>query len=269
MPRRVDVVVVTFNSADYLSRLAESIRRSPTVASVTVVDNGSSDPSVALARRSDWGAPARVIDHGRNIGFGRAMNIAASADGSDQPYILVINPDVLLPDGSLQNLVETLDADAQAAVVGAQLVTSAGEAVSSARRFPSIRSIALRKYEDVAHEGRTTDADWVCGALMLWRRSAFEEVGGFSDEFFLYYEDVDICAKARQAGYGVKIVGSTTAIHDQGHGKRPSKKLARANRVSRRRYASKWLGARGWTAAIFADAGEQAARIYHRLRAPE
>jgi GT2 family glycosyltransferase len=103
---------------------------------------------------------------------------------------------------------------------------------------------------------------------MLWRRQAFKHVGGFSPEFFLYYEDVDICQKAWRAGMKVATVASATAVHDQGHGKEPSLALQKYSRSSRRLYARKWLGKRGLAAALVAELTEELAGMKRTMRGP-
>lgn len=256
MSARVDVVVVTFRSRTHLAAAAASLRTADDVATVTVVDNASDDGTAAHARSLDWGAPVRVIESTRNTGFGMAANAGVSAIESPEPYLLLLNPDASIEAAGLAQLVADLEADPRLGCVGAQLQRPTGEAVSSARDFPTLRSIVRRRPEEAVHDGRLTPADWVCGALMLWRRAAFDDVGGFSHRFFLYYEDTDVCSRAWAAGWSVAIDGGVVAHHDQGHGLRTPAHLRGHSRRSRRRYARRWLGWRGSAASVVADAAE-------------
>ena len=264
----MDVVIVSYNSAKFLPRLLSSLKDHPNVASVTIVDNGSTDDSVAVAESVQSRIPLRVHSVRRNVGFGAAVNIGAAAGELKARQLLVINPDVAIEREVLAALSEDLERDATLAAVGTSLRTSEGQPVSSARYFPTPRSIAARRVKDVRHGGNVVEVDWLCGALMLWNRRAFEEVGGFSPEYFLYFEDVDICMKARAAGWTIAIDGRHNAIHDQGHGETTSPLLRRISRASRRRYARKWHGPLGLAAAVWADAADAAAGLYHGSRRP-
>lgn len=266
--QHIDVVIVTYNSAEYLPRLAGSLRDSARPVSVTVVDNASADESVAVALGLDWGCKVRVLEQGSNIGFGAAMNIGVLAQHDSQELVLLINPDVALEGGALDELIAALNEQPKLACVGGVLTTSDGRPVSSARALPTSRSIARRRVREVvpsSADGMATTAGWVCGALMLWRRSVFTDVGGFSPTYFLYFEDVDICRKAADLGFIVGISGRARAVHDQGHGAPPSRFLEKTNRHSRRIYVRRWLGGFGPLAAATADVGDFAARIKRRV----
>lgn len=264
--KSVDVVVVSYNSAPFLPRLAESLRDSVDIASVTIVDNDSRDESILVAQRLDWGAPVRVKATGWNAGFGAAINYGVFTNPFKAEKVLIINPDVTIDAAVLAEMSEELESDPDRAALGTRLTTTQGRPVSSARDFPSLRAIARRVVHEVQHEGRLVEADWLCGALMLWRREAFEAVGGFSPEYFLYFEDVDICKKARTAGWTIAIDGRHRAVHDEGHGMKTSPALRRVSRKSRRIYSRKWHGSPGIVAAAVADATDAAATIYHLIR---
>ncbi|MDV8146990.1 glycosyltransferase family 2 protein [Arthrobacter sp. B10-11] len=259
----IDVVVVTYNSATYLPRLASSLRSIDEIRSVTIVDNDSKDDSADIAERQDWGCSLSVLRSDSNPGFGKSMNLGASHQSNPHDLILILNPDVYLTEQVLKGLSRNLVEDPTLGTVGPVLTTPDGKAVSSARDFPTPKSIAMRYFVDAKHNARLTDVDWICGASMLWRREAFEQLNGFAEEFFLYFEDVDICRRASSAGWGVAVNGSLTAVHDQGHGRKTSRFLRRQSRISRRRYAQKWFGHRGVLAALVADATDWAADIYH------
>lgn len=258
MTECVDVVIVTFQSASHLAAAATSLRDASNVASVTVVDNGSTDGTAQQARCLNWGVEAHVIENPRNLGFGVAVNLGVRANDDPSRYLLLLNPDATLEASGLERLIGDLDADPSLACVGAQLRRPTGEDVSSARDFPTVASILRRRPEDAAHSGCLVRADWICGALMLWRREAFENLNGFSAKYFLYYEDTDLCRRAQSAGWAVAVDGGVVACHDQGHGRRTPAHLRRHNRRSRRRYASQWLGWRGVVAASVADVVEGA-----------
>ncbi|MHC6229961.1 glycosyltransferase family 2 protein [Arthrobacter sp. MMS24-T111] len=254
----IDVVVVSYNSSLYLPKLASSLSEMCLDGSVVIVDNASSDGSPTVAEGLQWGAPVKVLANKENIGFGPAMNQGISSFERENEFLLIVNPDVQLRSDTLPVLKAALDSDSRLACVGPQLVTSDGQAVSSARALPTPWSIASRVVEEqIPTDNEILNVGWVCGAVMLWRRRAFEEIGGFSSEFFLYYEDVDICRKAWKAGLRVATVADAKAIHDQGHGKEPSLLLKKYSNQSRRIYSRKWLGASGNIAVSIAETVEK------------
>ncbi|MET3175517.1 UNVERIFIED_ORG: N-acetylglucosaminyl-diphospho-decaprenol L-rhamnosyltransferase [Arthrobacter sp. UYCu721] len=266
-PQGIDVVVVSYNSASYIPRLAYSLRLISIIATVTVVDNGSLDGSAELAEAADWGAELTVLRSPSNPGFGASMNLGAFR-GQNNPHdqILILNPDVDISERTLLALSRNLANRSDLATIGPVLETPGGRAVSSARHFPTFRSMALRQIQNADHHNELTDVDWICGASMLWRRAAFEQLKGFSDDYFLYFEDVDICKRASTGGWRVAIAGSVRAVHDQGHGRKTAPNLKRESRISRRKYARRWLGVRGYLASGIADASDWAADIYHAKR---
>ncbi|BCW79811.1 glycosyltransferase family 2 protein [Arthrobacter sp. NicSoilC5] len=258
----LDVVVVSYNSSQYLPRLASSLSGMHLNGSVVIVDNASSDGSPAVAEGLQWGGPLRVIANDENIGFGAAMNQGIKSFDSGNEFLLIVNPDVQLGPDTLPVLEAALASDSRLACVGPQLVTSDGRPVSSARALPTPWTIASRVVrEQIPADNEILNVGWVCGAVMLWRRSAFEKIGGFSSEYFLYFEDVDICRKAWEADLRVATVSGAKAIHDQGHGKEPSQLLKKYSDQSRRIYSRKWLGVPGNVAVTIAEAVEKLASI--------
>lgn len=258
----IDVVVVSYNSSRYLPRLASSLAEARLGGSVAVVDNASTDGSAAVAEGLDWGAQFKVLINNENIGFGAAINQGIKSFESENEFLLIVNPDVQLGPRTLPILKAALASDSGLACVGPQLVTSSGQAVSSARALPTPWSIATRRItEQVPAGNEILNVGWVCGAVMLWRKSAFEKVGGFSSEYFLYFEDVDICRKAWDADLRVATVSGAEAVHDQGHGKKPSPLLKKYSDESRRIYSRKWLGTPGYVAVAIAEAAEKLASL--------
>ncbi|AUI51857.1 glycosyltransferase family 2 protein [Arthrobacter crystallopoietes] len=250
----IHVVIVTYNSNRYLKRLAQSVREAFPFDGVVIVDNNSADNSVELARELDWGAPLSLIFNRENTGFGAAMNIGVRSLPQSTDYVLLVNPDVELDRQAIRSMWETAESDDNIGCVGAQLVTSDGSPVSSARELPTILSVGMRKAFDIVPQpDQVLDAGWICGALMLWRYDKFLQLGGFSPDYFLYFEDTDICRKAHNFGIRTVIDGGSKAIHDQGHGERPHRKLRAINRRSRYLYAKKWLGLGGRFSARIAN----------------
>jgi GT2 family glycosyltransferase len=200
-----------------------------------VVDNASVDGS----ERAALDFPAvRLLQNRENVGFGRGVNQAIAATAPD--YVLVMNPDCQLSAGALTPLIALLDADATCAIAAPQILDPDGTPQGNARGDPDMltglfgRTSALRRtlsglsvsrrnvVPATTHEAATT-VDWVSGACMLVRRSAFMAVGGFDERYFMYWEDADLCRRLRQQGSRVCYVPGVTAVHCVGQSSRTAR----------------------------------------------
>src|SRR5581483_1945151 len=120
----LSIIIVSYNAASHLERCLESLHAAPPAVSheIVVVDNGSTDGSVAAARR--WPA-VRLIDAGSNIGFARANNIGVRETKSD--CVLLLNSDTVVPPGAIDGLMAALERHRDVAVVGPRLVDGTGQ----------------------------------------------------------------------------------------------------------------------------------------------
>lgn len=225
---RTAVVVVNYESGPVLARGVASLE-GEAPAELVVVDNGSTDGSVGELRQRCPGIA--VVDPGRNLGYGAAANRGVAATRSE--LVLVCNPDLSVTPGVLTDMVRALDSDPTIAVVGPMIRTAEGERYPSARQFPSMIDAAghamlgqfstqnpfTRAYQhaDLAGEvDRVSTVDWVSGACFLVRRSAFEQVGGFDEQYFMYAEDVDLCWRLGKLGWRVVYAPAAVVTHQQG-----------------------------------------------------
>lgn len=227
MPERsLAIVIVSYNVRDDLARCLESLAGQVAPAMITVVDNQSTDGTLAwLAQR--WPA-VRALDAGGNLGFSRANNLGIRATASDD--VLLLNPDTVVPAGAIAALRDALTTHADTAAVGPRLVDadgrvelSFGPMMSPWGEFRQRR--LLRAYEAgtpwaVAEVDRLTatggDRDWVSGACLLARRADLEAVGLLDERYFMYTEDVDLCAAFRARGRRVRFVPEVTVQHLRG-----------------------------------------------------
>ena len=245
MDRRIDVVVVSYNSRDTLRECVEPLAGLPGVA-VTVVDNASPDRSLEVVAD----LPVQAIDSGRNGGFGFGSNLGMAAGSA--PFVLFVNPDARIDPEGLERLAAVLEAEPDVAIVGPRLLEDHDRLVPSMRRFQRAGATwsqalflhrLLRRaawaneivrdpavYEHVAYP------EWLSGACMLARRAALEAIGGFDEGFFLYCEDMDLCARLRAAGHEIRYEPSV-AVHHEGGRSAPRASLYAVLARSRTRYA--------------------------------
>jgi N-acetylglucosaminyl-diphospho-decaprenol L-rhamnosyltransferase len=228
MADRIAAVVVNYESGSSLATCVSDLKEAG-LRELAVVDNGSTDGSLATAESAVPGI--EVIVPGGNLGYGAAANRGVAATVA--PLVLVCNPDLEVPAGAVAALVDALDADAGCALVGPLIRTPSGERYPSARHFPSMVDAAghavlgifapdnrfTRKYQRSELDGAGGDVlrvDWVSGACFLVRRTAFEEVGGFDESYFMYAEDVDLCWRLERSGWRVAYSPGAEVIHIQG-----------------------------------------------------
>ena len=222
----VAAVVVNHNAGTALLECVASLRRAG-LATVVVVDNASSDGSLEALAAAD---PAAIlVPTGRNLGYGAAANRGVARCSED--LVLVCNPDLVVDPSAPDRLAAVLAADPSLAVAGPLVVDEGGATYPSARDFPSpavavlhaavglVRpdnrwSRAYRREEPAPSAER--ESDWVSGACLLVRRTAFASVGGFDEGYFMYVEDLDLCWRLHRAGWGVRYVPAARVLHVQG-----------------------------------------------------
>lgn len=165
---------------------------------------------------ADAELPMELIRNDAVKGFGANHNQALRR--SKDEYLCILNPDVRLATDPFPALLDALR-DPKAALAAPRVVTPDGQVENSARRFPTFWSLARKAlgavppldYPDTA---QAASPDWVAGMFMLARREAFEAVGGFDENYFLYYEDVDLCRRLRQKGYDIRLAPAARIVHD-------------------------------------------------------
>ncbi len=208
----MDAVVVTFNSAEEIARLLASEPLRAAFDRVVVVDNGSRDATLDIAR--DGGAV--VLDRGHNGGFAVGVNAGARMTRGDR--FAVLNPDIgsINPDIA-ERLERHLDHPA-VGVIAPALERPDGELQDSARQVPSPLDLCRRRFRkqvpDEVRSDRPVIVEWVVAACVAISRDAFEAVGGFDERYFLYFEDVDFGVRMRRAGYAVVYDPTIRVQHD-------------------------------------------------------
>lgn len=215
----VDVVIVTYNSEASIAAAVESVRHDPAVRQVTVVDNLSSDASAATARS----AGADVVRNPVNSGFGTGCNLGAGR--GDSEWILFLNPDAAMVAGSLAGMLEYGSDHPDVGVVASEVRDPTGRPEPVRRRFPAWwRAFAepgvSARWDERHYRSRLGDrpgpVDWVSASAILVRRAAFGAVEGFDEGFFLYAEEIDLCARLGTAGYRTHWVPGCPSIHRSG-----------------------------------------------------
>jgi GT2 family glycosyltransferase len=215
----ITALIVSFNSVATLGRCLESVLAGPPVE-VVVVDGGSTDGSVALVRERF--PQARLLELEQNVGFGAANNCGARLARGDQ--LLLLNPDAWLDPGALATLSARLAGSPRLAAVAPQLrypdgtlqytwVPEAGVLGEAIQRWRNRRSGAWAHTSLERLLRALVGPGWLSAACLLVRRAAFDQVGGFDERFFLYFEDVDLCRRLARAGWRLAKEPAAGAVH--------------------------------------------------------
>ena len=233
------VVIVSFNTRNILRECLESVAREAASLhlEILVVDNASSDGSPEMIEEEF--PQVRLFRSKTNLGFGAANNVAlAEAKGR---YFVLLNSDAFFEPGALGLAIRHMDETPDCGIGGARLVGRDGAMQPSARMFHSIlrdmlvlTGLAAKRPKSRifgafdrtwADPNEAAAVDWVPGAFSILRPEAIAKVGMFDPAFFLYYEEVDLCLRIRQAGYTVWYWPDVVVIHVGGESSRQLKAL--------------------------------------------
>lgn len=227
------VIIVSYNSRSFIR---DCLRPFAGVGDleVVVVDNNSTDGCPTLVEQEF--SFAKVISLKENIGFGRACNIGVAASGGEN--VVLMNPDAVALPEVIRDLVKFLSDHPKIGIVGGRIIDSLGRPLQSMGDRPSLIGLVLDKpltwlakrmkcqgflrqlLGQVSSKFRLPEepepAAWVSAAFLCCRRAAWDEIAGFDEKFFLYFEDVDLCLRASKAGWEVYHIPHTVIQHKSG-----------------------------------------------------
>lgn len=224
----LSIIIVVYNSSKLIEGTIKSLIRHirDLEYEIIVVDNKSYDDTVAIVKNIRGNIRVKLND--RNYGFAKANNIGFKESRGE--YILILNPDIEFTDQTdIHLLIRKLNEQEDNGIIAPKLLYGDGTIQESARSFPGplvllirgmkierffIRTKFYRKFLMLDKPADTdVHPDWVIGAFMFMKRKIFEALGGFDEKYFMYYEDVDLCNRARQLGYKIVYTSKTSAIH--------------------------------------------------------
>ena len=209
----LSVVIVNFNGGRMLARSVESVRSHSKDCEIIIVDNNSSDGSVALLEAS---SDLRVIKLQRNMGFARANNIGIRASAG--PYVVLLNSDTQVTPSWLDHLILKAEASPNIGMVGPKLLQSRDHSIldSTGHVFQFETGLSVDRGYGQVDKGQFdsfTDVPSCCFACVLIKRIVFEQIGLLDEKMFFYYEDVDFGLRARIAGWRVVYCPDSIVYH--------------------------------------------------------
>jgi GT2 family glycosyltransferase len=257
---KLSIVIICWNDWKVIENCLRSIFGGTRTVrfEVIVSDNGSTDGSVEKIRAQF--PSVRVVENGANLGFAKGNNAGIREATGD--YVLILNPDTIIHDGSLDRWVEFAERHPEAGAFGCRVHNPDGSYQRSARPFPTISrylvsAFGLRFLGRLPHpvlsdeyegwEGDTErEVDWQSGCCVMLRRDLLQKLGGFDEQFFYQFEEVDLCRRVWKSGFRIRFTPAVSITHlgGQSVGRFP---LRFAIEVCRNgyRYFFKHYGARG------------------------
>ncbi len=224
----MSAAVVNYNAKRYLLECLRSLRAEG-ITDIVVADNASVDGSEAAVRAAD--PDVTYVQTGANLGLGTGTNRAVAHTDASTPYLLCLNPDARLEPGALEAMLAAFDDRPELGIVGPRVEDPDGTLYPSVRTFPNLVDAVghaflgmvwganpfTRRYRMLDWNHDTAgDVDWVSGSCFLIRRACWDAIAGFDEAYFMYAEDVDLCWRARRAGWSVAYEPAARAVHAQG-----------------------------------------------------
>ena len=257
---QLDVCIVSWKTRDLLRSCLGSVVGRAEVARIVVVDNASGDGTVEMVERE---FPAvELIANSENVGFSAGNNQAIRA--GQAPFVLLLNADTELREGAVGALLDVLEEGDRVAAVAAQLILPDGSVQRSCRSFPEPagvlfdafrlsrlfpRSERFGRYRMTYWDhGSRREVDQPMASALAVRRAAFDEVGLFDESFPLYFNDVDLCYRLRQAAWRIVFEPRAKVLHHHGQSTwqvRPTAVLE-SHRSLIRFYRKHYRGRVGW-----------------------
>ena len=256
------MVTVAYNPGEELAQFATSLATATTAPyRLTIVDNGEQN-DVVDAVAAEHGA--EVLRPGTNLGYGTGANLGAR--GGREPWLVVANNDLEWRPGSLDELLAAGGRHSRAGALGPKVLNTDGSVYASARALPSLvvgtghavlspvwpGNPFTARYQRRSGLGAKEDraVGWLSGSCLLLRREAFDAVGGFDEDYFMFFEDTDLGDRLDRAGWENVFVPSAVVVHDQGATwrERPAP-MVRAHHASAERYLRGRCGA-WWQAPV-------------------
>lgn len=227
-------VVLNYRTPDLTVKAVEAaLREMEGIAgAVTVVDNDSGDGSfeqlVAAVHTRGW-SRVRVLQSGRNGGYGAGNNFGIRhglPDGSAPDYVYILNSDAFPEPGAIRSLVDHMEKHPQVGFCGSRIHGDDGAYHQTAFRFPTVFSefessagtgpisrLLKRYIVPLPEPTEVQEVDWMAGASLLVRMRVLDAVGAFDERFFLYFEETDLCLRARRAGWLAVYLPQSRVMH--------------------------------------------------------
>lgn len=211
----LSISVVSHRQMVLIAGLLQDIQEHCGCLNIELILTLNLDEELDLPKK-DFSFPIKVIKNLAPKGFGANHNQAfRHADGA---FFCIVNPDIRFTSNPFPSLFTKLGSSPSSGVVAPVVVGPFGQLEDSVRLFPTPSMILAKAFgflgvPDYSKDPNKTDVDWVGGMFMLFPRQVYEQLHGFDERYFMYYEDVDLCARLRLAGYRILVCPDSRVVH--------------------------------------------------------
>jgi len=224
---KLSIVIICWNDLKVIADCLKSIYAETQTADFEVIvsDNGSTDGSVEFIHKNY--PSVRVLENGANLGFAKGNNVGIRESRGE--YVLILNPDTIMHDGTLDKLVSFADRHPEAGAFGCRTLNPDGSYQMSMRPFPSIRrywmsALYLRPLRRVStfflgeeypwwDSDLERSVDWLSGHCVMFRGDLLAQLKGFDEQFFYHFEEVDLCRRVWDAGFSILFTSEAIITH--------------------------------------------------------
>lgn len=205
MPLKTSVIIVSYNSEDFIEKCLNSLLKNISDnCEVIVIDNNSTDQTVNKLKK--FLPKITLIESNENLGFSKGNNLASKKAKGE--YLFFLNPDTEMLEPVLNKLIDFSNSKEDIGIVAPKLVMPNGKSQESVRKLPTLWGAIKEYIFNIKHtfsqyapkEEYPTQVETVYGAAFLIKRDLFNQIGGFDEKYFLYYEDIDLCNKIQKLG---------------------------------------------------------------------
>ena len=226
----ISFIIVTYDSERYIRDCLNHIIAATDVPyEIIVVDNDSKDSTRQIVK--DEFKSVKLIESDRNLGFAHGVNVGVR--NAQEDVIFLLNPDACVLSSNLLDSIAYITSN-HVGVLGPKVTNPHDSSRQfSARRFPTLRTGIFNRssiftslipnnrfskeyLNPIVSDDRPQQIDWVSGCAMIFRKEAFDRVGGFDEDFFVFYEDIDFCYRMKEAGYKVIYNPAVVVSHEIG-----------------------------------------------------
>lgn len=223
---KLSVIILNYNVRYFLELCLQSVEAAleNIPSEIIVIDNNSKDGSCEMVKEK---FPSVVlIENNSNSGFSKANNQAVKIAKGE--YVCILNPDTVVAEDSFESILDFAEKQTNLGIIGCRLIDGSGKYLPESKRNIPLFDIAIKKvlgnsqhyYANHVNEYDSAKVEILVGAFMLLKRSLYNSLGGFDEDYFMYGEDIDLSFRSLKKGYDNYYYGGTSVIHFKGESTR-------------------------------------------------